>query len=1149
MKKAKLVLALVAIVLFALGIKWAVSDDSKDKKTRRSLVDTRVDNNGYWKKMAKEGLAILNPEITVEKAIYTGSEIKAATVKTKDSPDIPVTTENCTQSENSIFINPNDYLNPLNSNNSTTDPVENRGLYGANDFYSFDGGENWNGELEGAGGPNWGDPAAAIDRNGIYYVGYISDGMGMGVSYSFDQGNSWTAVSITSVSSDKNHLWVDNCLTSPYEGNIYDAWTIFSGSNRYEIGFSRSTNSGVNYSTPIEISSDVAAGSHNQGVNINSGPNGEVYAIWAIYDSWPTDETAIGFAKSLDGGATFDTSIRIIENIRGIRTTETSKDMRVNSFPVLAVDISGGAYNGNLYVVWPNIGEPGINTGADIDVYMIKSSDQGDTWSDPIKVNQDPSGLGKEHYFPWITCDPEYGILSVIFYDDRNVSSTQCEVYCANSYDAGETWEDFKVSDVSFTPAPIPGLAEKYFGDYLGISARNGLVYPCWTDNRSGSAMSYVSPYETITLAYPENLTADLTFETGQLVLNWFFEGAENFLYFNIYRDEEIIGNTEDTSYTDYLPDYRHYNYKVTAYYEEDEESVPAQVDVQWGDAHIFINTTEITETLQPGETSTQYFTILSIGELELEYLINPVVSSDKEYTRDYCPASGGCDEYISNVRLGNINNSSGCDEYADYTDISTIMNFDNSYEITVTNGCLDQQSQCGIWIDWNQNDIFTDDEPITVNSTPGNGPYTANIIPPAEANLGITTMRIRITNMGIINPCGTTPRGEVEDYSINLIDWIVVTPLEGNVAPGDSTIIQVDFSTANIGFGIYYADLIISNNDPDLPQITIPATLNVTDMYVNVTSEPEEICVNESAQLFVDPTGGSGTYTYSWTSDPEGFFSEDQNPVFTPILETTTFIVEVDDGQFQVNGQATVIAHPLPDINLGNDTAVCQGESLVLEIPEGYKSYLWQDGSINNTYTVTETGLYWVEVTNLFDCVSTDSIEVTANPKPVVDLGIDTSICAHLIYTLDAGNPGATYLWSTGETTQIIETDSSGVGLGTKNIWVDVNNNYICTSSDSVAITFHDCTGIDEFDNKIGINIFPNPNNGIFTVELNSKNNTTVNLKILNSLGANVYELNKVELAGKYSINIDISNFSEGIYSLIIEDKNKTYNTKIVIQ
>ncbi len=67
------------------------------------------------------------------------------------------------------------------------------------------------------------------------------------------------------------------------------------------------------------------AGSHNQGVNIQTGPNGEVYAIWSIYDSWPSDEKAIGFAKSMDGGVTFSTATRIINNIKGIRTTEVGK--------------------------------------------------------------------------------------------------------------------------------------------------------------------------------------------------------------------------------------------------------------------------------------------------------------------------------------------------------------------------------------------------------------------------------------------------------------------------------------------------------------------------------------------------------------------------------------------------------------------------------------------------------------------------------------------------------------------------------------------------------------------------------------------------------------------------------------------------------
>jgi hypothetical protein len=68
----------------------------------------------------------------------------------------------------------------------------------------------------------------------------------------------------------------------------------------------------------------------------------------------------------------------------------------------------------------------------------------------------------------------------------------------SNSYDGGDTWEDFRVSDVAFTPSPIPGLAASYMGDYLGISARGGMVYPVWPDNRNGYIQSFVSPLKRI---------------------------------------------------------------------------------------------------------------------------------------------------------------------------------------------------------------------------------------------------------------------------------------------------------------------------------------------------------------------------------------------------------------------------------------------------------------------------------------------------------------------------------------------------------------------------------------------------------------------------------------------------------------------------
>ncbi|MEO1049304.1 MAG: T9SS type A sorting domain-containing protein [Bacteroidota bacterium] len=468
---------------------------SLDVFAQEEKVDTRIDNMSYWKSMAKKGLVPVAPDVPPPAAKPVSSMLIAPGVIPANSVDVPVTNTQSTQSENSIFVNPNGRARVLNSNNSTADPFP--PLYGTSYFLSNDSGVTWTGSEQGAGGTNSGDPAAVISNSGRHFIGYIAPGFNQGVSYSDDNGVTWTPVVVSASSGllDKNHLWIDNSLASPYEGNLYDAWTSFGGSNPNDIELSRSTDAGVTWSPVINISSAISAGSHNQGVNLQTGPNGEVYAVWAIYDSWPADENAIGFAKSTDGGVTFGPAQRIISNIRGIRISGTNKNMRVNSFPTMTVDVSGGPNDGDIYVVWSNIGEPGINTGSDIDVYMIKSQDQGNTWSVPQKVNQDPAGLGKEHYFPWITSDPVNGNLHVIFYDNRNVGNVETEVFVANSFDGGSTWSDFRVSDVSFTPAPIPGLAGGYFGDYLGISARDGIVYPVWTDNRANAAMAYCSPF------------------------------------------------------------------------------------------------------------------------------------------------------------------------------------------------------------------------------------------------------------------------------------------------------------------------------------------------------------------------------------------------------------------------------------------------------------------------------------------------------------------------------------------------------------------------------------------------------------------------------------------------------------------------------
>ncbi len=168
-----------------------------------------------------------------------------------------------------------------------------------------------------------------------------------------------------------------------------------------------------------------------------------------------------------------------------------------------------------------------------------------------------------------------------------------------------------------------------------------------------------------------------------------------------------------------------------------------------------------------------------------------PVAGSQAQVT--YCAASGGCDEYISMVSVGTINNPSSCGGYQDFTTLSTIMAPGMSYPITVSNGNpIYPDDQCGIWVDWNQNGNFYDDPPIAVLGSPGVGPYTAVITPPFTALPGQTRMRVRILYTGIVDPCGNTSYGEVEDYtiivpSLNAVDAGMVAinePLNPN-SPG----------------------------------------------------------------------------------------------------------------------------------------------------------------------------------------------------------------------------------------------------------------------------------------------------------------------------------------------------------------------------
>jgi hypothetical protein len=104
---------------------------------------------------------------------------------------------------------------------------------------------------------------------------------------------------------------------------------------------------------------------------------------------------------------------------------------------------------------------------------------------DTHKVNQDTPGNGKYQYFPDVDVAAD-GSVGISYYDQRNTTSPVTEYWFSRSLDGGNTWTDVAASDHTFTPAPIPGLAGGYQGDYTGITTAAGKFWPFWADNSSG---------------------------------------------------------------------------------------------------------------------------------------------------------------------------------------------------------------------------------------------------------------------------------------------------------------------------------------------------------------------------------------------------------------------------------------------------------------------------------------------------------------------------------------------------------------------------------------------------------------------------------------------------------------------------------------
>jgi hypothetical protein len=153
----------------------------------------------------------------------------------------------------------------------------------------------------------------------------------------------------------------------------------------------------------------------------------------------------------------------------------------------------------------------------------------------------------------------------------------------------------------------------------------------------------------------------------------------------------------------------------------------------------------------------------------------------------------------------------------------------------------------------------------------------------------------------------------------------------------------------------------------------------------LNVTADVTDpmICRGDYTQLHALPSGGNPAYTYSWSSNPAGFSSTEQDPTVYP-ADNTSYTVQVYDGYNYFTSQPVIVSISNPPIvNLGNDKAVCPYDTIRLYANNPGMSYFWSNGSVESSITVGTTGIgfdlqkIWLQIENADGCINSDTIQV----------------------------------------------------------------------------------------------------------------------------------------------------------------------------
>lgn len=378
-------------------------------------------------------------------------------------------------------------------------------------------------------------------------------------------------------------------------------------------------------------------------------------------------------------------------------------------------------------------------------------------------------------------------------------------------------------------------------------------------------------------------------------------------------------------------------------------------------------------------------------------------------------------------------------------------------------------------------------------------------------------------------------------------------------------------------GFYSTLPDPVVQPLETSTYSVTVNDGYNTSTSQVTVTILPPpiahagtDVSIPNGTYTFLhgSVTGGTSNYFYTWSPASLLVNANVQNPQTVKLYSSTVYSLSVTDlvtncvSENQANVAVEITGDLLSVSPVAASPQICPGDTTQLFSfavgGTGIYEYTWSSdppgfssSAPNPFVTPAVNTTYALSVNDGFN-TTTGSTTVGIHLQPEIYLGPpDTTVCIYDTVTLDAGNPGAAYLWSNGATTRKIMVSTTGIGYDVQTYSVTVTNNMGCSAEAiiNVIYSFNACVGIDEEESAPRIGVYPNPTTGLVTIN-RAEIPEAFFISLVNIYGQQVasFHLDRL-MPGNERITKDLSSISKGIYFLKVESKSRVLTQKLILK